>query len=165
MEWGKKLLDFTIGLLLYCPATDRDSVPKEANDRPQYSLAHLTPEMQRHWLTTVIIILYKVRKKITDKDKGILYASFPSTTGLPPSKIPTTRDHLLAIWSSKFCGSSTSRSTRSRIRLIVAQRPSSRSRRRRRRSRSLSLSVDVVCLATPQTKDVGVLLHWAPWES
>ncbi|XP_065829226.1 protein unc-79 homolog isoform X2 [Oscarella lobularis] len=59
VEWGKKLLDFTIGLLLYCPATDRDSVPKEANDRPQYSLAHLTPEMQRHWLTTVIIILYK----------------------------------------------------------------------------------------------------------
>ena len=78
IAWGEKLLNFTLRLLLYCPAPSRDAVPASDDDPPpDYSLALLTPSLQSVWLVILVIVLYKYEdpeKWIVEDSKGRQYA-------------------------------------------------------------------------------------------
>ena len=55
-EWGSKLLNLTLKLLLFCAAPK----PQKRTQTPQFSLVRIPVDMRQSWLMALLIILYKV---------------------------------------------------------------------------------------------------------
>ncbi|XP_074630271.1 protein unc-79 homolog isoform X2 [Acropora palmata] len=54
-EWGSKLLNLTLQLLLFCAAPK----PQKRTQTPQFSLVRIPADMRQSWLMALLIILYK----------------------------------------------------------------------------------------------------------
>ncbi|XP_068682061.1 protein unc-79 homolog isoform X2 [Montipora foliosa] len=54
-EWGSKLLNLTLKLLLFCAAP----MPQKRTQTPQFSLVRIPADMRQSWLMALLIILYK----------------------------------------------------------------------------------------------------------
>ena len=59
MQMGNILLNTYVALLIYCPSPQK--LAQDApNQLPLFSLWQLKPHVRQSWLTSVLIILYKV---------------------------------------------------------------------------------------------------------
>ena len=64
LQMGNILLTSYVSLLIYCPSPQK-AVQEVTNHLPLYSLWLLKPHVRQSWLTSVMIILYKVSSSLS----------------------------------------------------------------------------------------------------